>query len=373
MPKLKSIEPVYENAPKRSIELTHSLNVERLQNGKPILTPNPSNHWESKVVLNPGVVLVDDLSLLKKMIDDWNLAEDQANTLIEAGGAAVMLYRAQGEVEPDKGIAPSYTGLAVFTPELKLVWRKNDPVLSPIADFHNLGVEDGRCSFIEGTFYFLYTGYYYDSEKDANKVHICLATTKNFIDWELKGPIKGDLNSVDNKNSVLFPEKVNGKWVMLHRPMEGANPKSIHWATADEIDGEWKSEGMLMASYRYEEFRESWIGAGGPPVHIGDGKYLTIYHQGHFLPNGDREYDLSATIIEFPGQGDFKVHNRLEPLMRPTGSDEQQGDENLGVDNVLFTCANYIHNGHLVIPYAGADSRIFGAKIDLQDLIKALS
>jgi predicted GH43/DUF377 family glycosyl hydrolase len=128
-----------------------------------------------------------------------------------------------------------------------------------------------------------------------------------------------------------------------------------------------------MASYRFKEFRESWIGAGGPPVKIGEGKYLTIYHQGHFLPNGDKEYDLSATIIEFSEEGSFKVLKRLEPLMRPTGADEQQGDENLGVDNVLFTCANYIYKKDLAIPYAGADSRIFGAKVNIQELISALS
>ncbi|MEX2604210.1 MAG: hypothetical protein WD361_08395 [Gracilimonas sp.] len=372
MPELKDAEPVYETAPARSIELNHSLNIRRMNQGKPVLTPKAGSSWESKVVLNPGVVFVDDLGLLEPMMKSWEIAEDQKEKLRKAGGASIMLYRAQGEIDAEKGLAPSYTGLAVFTPNLELVWRRSQPVISPIESFHNLGVEDGRCSYIEGKFYFLYTGYFSDEQSDTNKVHICLASTTDFINWDLKGPLPGNLNNVDNKNSVLFPEKIHGKYVMLHRPMQGQNPKSIHWAVADSIDGYWESRGFLMASYKYKEFRQSWIGAGGPPIILDKNRFLVIYHQGHFFPNNEREYDLAATILEFPEPGECNVQKRIEPLMRPTGAEEQQGDKNLGVDNVLFTCANYVWYEDLIIPYAGADSRIFGAKVNLEELVNEL-
>lgn len=372
MPELKDAEPVYESAPVRSIEKNHSLDIQRMNQGKPVLTPKNGSSWESKVVLNPGVVLVDDFGLLEPMMEQWGIEEEQKDKLRKAGGASIMLYRAQGEIEPEKGLAPSYTGLAVFTPELELVWRRSQPVISPIESFHNLGVEDGRCSYINGKFYFLYTGYFRDEQSDSNRVHICLASTSNFINWDLKGPLLGNLNNVDNKNSVLFPEKIHGKYVMLHRPMQGQNPKAIHWAVADSIDGYWESKGFLMASYKYKEFRQSWIGAGGPPIKLDKNRYLTVYHQGHFFPNNEREYDLAATILAFPEPGLCKVQKRIEPLMRPTGAEEKQGDKNLGVDNVLFTCANYVWNEDLIIPYAGADSRIFGAKINIEQLVREL-
>ncbi len=372
MPELKEAEPVYETSPARSIELSHTLTIKRMHQGKPVLTPNPDSSWESKVVLNPGVILVDDIQLLESMMKEWGLTNEQKDKLREVSGAAVMLYRAQGEVEPQKGLAPSYIGLAVFTPNLDLVWRREYPVISPNEAFHNMGVEDGRCSFINGTFYFLYTGYYWDETDGTNKVHICLATTTDFISWDLKGALQGNLNRVDNKNSVLFPRKINGKWTMLHRPMQGQYPKAIHWATAETLNGYWESKGILMASYRYKEFQQSWIGAGGPPIALGDNRFLVIYHQGHFFPNNEQEYDLAACILEFPDPGVCKVGKRIEPLMRPTGSEEMQGDKNLGVDNVLFTCANYVYEEDIVIPYAGADSRIFGAKINLKELVHEL-
>lgn len=365
-------DPVTEPGAPRSIELTHNLPIERLHGGKPVLTPREGSDWESRVVLNPGVVLVDDSAMLQTLIRKWGLDDHQKKQLTDAGAAAVMLYRAQGRVVPSKGLAPSYMGLAVFTPGLDLVWRRETPVISPVDPFHNLGVEDGRCSYISGEFRFLYTGHYRDEKRGQNSVQICLATTNDFVNWKLHGPLKGNLNDVNNKNAVFFPERVHGKWMMLHRPMAGPDPKSIHLAEAADINGPWETRGKLMASYVYREFRQSWIGAGGPPVALGNNRFLVIYHQGHFAPNNEREYDLAATIIDFPEPGVSRVGRRIEPLMRPTGAEEQKGDASLGVDNVLFTCANYLYGDDVIIPYAGADSRIFGARINLKQLLDEL-
>lgn len=372
MPHLQETEPAYETGDKKSIEISHSLDIVRLNNGKPILTPKPDSSWESKVVLNPAAVLIDDLDILKSMIAVWGVNESQKKRLLEAKGATVMLYRAQGETDPEKGIAPSSAGLAVFTPDLKLIWRKETPAIAPIESFHKLGVEDGRCTYVDGIYYFFYTGYYHNEVENRNKVHICLATTKDFINWELLGPIPGNLNEVDNKNAVLLPQKVHGEWVLLHRPMQGTDPKALHWATSKSLYGPWESKGIVMASYRYNEFIQSWIGAGGPPISIGENRFLTIYHQGHYLPDYKREYDLAATILAFPKAGMCIPGKRIEPLMRPSGSEEQEGDKTLGVDNVLFICANYQLGDNLILPYAGADSRIFGAKVNLKSLLNAL-
>lgn len=66
------------------------------------------------------------------------------------------------------------------------------------------------------------------------------------------------------------------------------------------------------------------------------------------------------------------VVGRIEPLMRPAAAGERHGDPELGVDNVLFTCACYVWEGQVIIPYAGADSRIFGASVPLDSLVQAL-
>ena len=336
-----------------------------------MLAPVEGHDWESKVVLNPAGQLVE-ADRLEALLPSWGLSDAQAQQLRDAGGACVLFYRAQGRVHPDIRMAPSYLGWAVLTPDLELVHRKPEPVLSPDAPFHNLGLEDPRCTRVGDTYYLYYTGYTDptpDDEADRH-VHICLATSEDLVHWDLRGPLEGELNGVNNKNSALLPAAVEGEYVLLHRPMEGDDAMAIHWATAPDPAGPWASRGPLMRSYSYREFAQSWIGAAGPPEALGDGRFLAIYHQGHFAPDGSREYDLAAALLDFTL--DDPVVSRIEPLMRPTGGMETEGDDDLGVDNVLFSCANHRWEGDLVIPYAGADSRIFGATVPFQDLLDAL-
>jgi predicted GH43/DUF377 family glycosyl hydrolase len=357
----------------RSITTPPPVRADRLFGGAPILQPNPANSWESRVVLNPAACLVEAGPHLDALLAAWQLPEPSERKLREAGGACVLVYRAQGEVEPEKDAAPSYLGLAVFTPLLELVHRWDQPTLRPQEAFHNLGLEDARCTRIGERYFLHYTSYAELSPEDdvPNRiVRICLAKTQDFLQWELLGPVHGDVNIVDNKNAALLPEPVEGRWILLHRPMSGPDAMTIHWATASVPEGPWEDQGMLMPGYDYAEFARSWIGAGGPPIALGDGRFLAIYHQGHYASDGTREYDLAAALLDF--RREDPVVARIEPLMRPTGAAEQVGDAELGVDNVLFVCGGYRWGEHLVLPYAAADSRIFGATLPFEDLVRAL-
>ena len=341
----------------RTITAPPPVEPKRLYGGHPVLEPDPAHSWESRVVLNPAAVLVTG-----DLPDKWMLSSAQADALSE--GACAMMYRAQG----DHGHAASSLGLALFTPQLKLVKRWSDPVIRPEASFHHLGVEDARCTRIDDVFYLYYTGYaLHHGEPD---VRICLATSSNLVDWTLHGPAAGDINEVSNKNAALLPRMVDGRWILLHRPMEGPGAMTVHWAVSDSPEGPWRTQGVLMESYIYREFTRSWIGAGGPPVSIGGERFLMIYHQGHFTAEGRREYDLAAALLDFGASE--PVVARIEPLMRPATDAERLGDPDLGVDNVLFTCANYVVGDDLIIPYAGADSRIFGASIGISEMVAAL-
>lgn len=367
---MHTVPPVTQG-PARSIAAPPPVEAERLHGGRPILAPVAAHPWESKVVLNPAGQLVER-DRLEALLPSWGLTEAQGARLLEAGGACVLYYRAQGEVDPRLRMAPSYLGRAVLTPTLDLVYRDSQPALSPDAPFHNLGLEDARCTLVGDTFYLYYTGYTDPSPEDDldRHVNICLATSEDLVTWDLHGPLAGGLNEVNNKNAALLPEPVDGRYILLHRPMEGPDAMSIHWATSESPAGPWESQGLLFRSYRYQEFAQSWIGAGGPPLALGEGRFLAVYHQGHYGSDGSREYDLAAALLDFTQ--DDPVLARIEPLMRPTGALETEGDDDLGVDNVLFACANHRWGDQLVIPYAGADSRIFGATLPFDELLAAL-
>ena len=367
------LHPPVTDGPPRSIDAPPPVEVTRLHGGRPFLAPVEANGWESRVVLNPAGQLVAG-DRLGAVLDAWNLSDDQEARLREAGGACVLLYRAQGTVDEAYQMAPSSLGWAVLTPTLDLVARNDEPALAPSPDqeYHNLGLEDARCTRVGDSYYLYYTGYSDPTPDDDadRRVYICLATSTDLASWTLHGPVEGDINEVNNKNAALFPEPVDGRYLLLHRPMEGPDAMAVHWASAPDPAGPWTSEGLLFRSYDYQEFAQSWVGAGGPPVALGDGRFLMIYHQGHYASDGSREYDLSAALLDV--RREDPVVSRIEPLMRPTGEYETEGDEALGVDNVLFSCANHVWGDRLVIPYAGADSRIFGATLALDALVESL-
>ncbi len=358
----------------RTITAAPLIALERLHGGHSVLEAIEGHPWESRVVLNPAAVLVESGPELESLCEVWGLGERERDRLRSAGGACVMLYRAQGEKVAEKDHSPSFIGLAVLTSELQPVWRRAAPVLSPNTPHQNLGVEDARCTKVADTYYLYYTGYSTNRPGDPDaerRVRICLATTTDFLTWNLHGPVAGDVNDVDNKNAALIPQKVGAKWMLLHRPMEGPGAMAIHLADSDDPSGPWTSRGELMRSFKYREFVKSWIGGGGPPIPIAGDRFVMIYHQGHYTEEGSREYDLAAALLDFGA--DPIVRSRIEPLMRPTEPGERLGQAELGVDNVLFTCANYRWKDRLIIPYAGADSRIFGAAVRWEELVGALA
>ena len=367
---MHSVAPLADGPP-RLISAPPPVRATRLYGGHPVLAPLEGQPWESRVVLNPAAQLVAG-EALARLLPAWDLPEAAARALTDAGGACVLFYRAQGEVDAALGMAPSSLGRAFLTPLMDLVHRDAEPALRPDAPFHNLGLEDPRCTRVGDTYYLYYTGYQDPSPGDDfdRCVTVCLATSRDLAAWTLHGSVPGDINAVNNKNAALLPEPVGGQYVLLHRPMEGPDAMAVHWATAPDPAGPWTSRGFLFRTFNYPEFAQSWVGAAGPPVALGDGRFLALYHQGHFGHDGTREYDLAAALLDFSRAQ--PVVARIEPLMRPETEFEREGDDDLGVDNVLFSCANYVWEDTLVVPYAGADSRIFGATFPLDALVAAL-
>jgi predicted GH43/DUF377 family glycosyl hydrolase len=156
--------------------------------GNPILKPRAEHTWEARAVFNGAAV--------------YN------------NGLFHMLYRA---------VAPnlvSTIGYAVSQDGLD--WLRLDrPVLEPANEFETKGVEDPHITRIDDTFYMTYTAY---SEYGMN---VSLVASSNLIAWERLGIILPD---EDNKDAVLFPEKIGGRYVLLHR-----RPPDIWIARSDDL------------------------------------------------------------------------------------------------------------------------------------------
>jgi predicted GH43/DUF377 family glycosyl hydrolase len=101
----------------------------------------------------------------------------------------------------------SRLGYAV-SPDGLNFYRLDQPVLTPATPWESRGVEDPRITRLEGRFYVLYTAY------SEHGVRVSTASTTNFITWTRHGILLPD---EDNKDAALFPEKINGRYAMLHR------------------------------------------------------------------------------------------------------------------------------------------------------------
>ena len=279
----------------------------------PILSPRPDHIWESRFVFNPAVVYDGELFH--------------------------MLYRAQGED------MVSRFGYAVSTDGIHFN-RLENPVFEPQTDEEMYGVEDPRITFLEGYYYVLYTAY------SPEGTRISLARTKNFITYERFGVVIPD---VDNKDAALFPEKIGGKYVMLHR----IHP-DIWLAFSDDLI-HW-GDFVKIASPRKGMWDDLKIGAGAPPIKTEYG-WLLLYHG---VQKAKRPvYRLGFLLLDL--EDPTKVLKRSEePVLEPELPWEKFG----GVPNVVFSDAMVEYSGKLYVYYGAADNHIALATIDLDEVIE---
>ena len=106
--------------------------------------------------MNPAATVVTNVDALAWLWSMLSLSQEQKDDLRGAGGACAMICRAQGEPETPGGHDSSSHCLARFTPDIRLVYRHADTVIQPTASFHNLGVEDPRCTRIGDAYYLYY-------------------------------------------------------------------------------------------------------------------------------------------------------------------------------------------------------------------------
>jgi beta-1,2-mannobiose phosphorylase / 1,2-beta-oligomannan phosphorylase len=357
----------------------YGLAVERLNAGEPVIAPT-ANWWETGVTFNAAAVYLartpENEAVIRALLP-MRAADDPAL----AQGVVAVHYRARPENDPGSAFGRSFIGLALFTPELEPLYRYQEPVMYPTPDpdgLDHLGVEDPRITRLGDTFYMVYCGVQADPVTTW-KANLCLAVSQDLLHWEKRGILRGDPANSNNKDGVLFPEILEGKYLLLHRPFAHGmvqNEKAIHLAQSATLDGAWADSGGVLRAYTNPRMRSSWPGAGSVPVRIGEKRYLVIYHTGNMLNEVDREYDLDAAVFDFnhfnPAQPESLVTARLEPLMVPETPAELRSHSQLQVGNVLFACGSYVYNGYLYIIYGGADTYTLAARVELRVLCEAL-
>ncbi len=290
------------------------------------------------------------------------------NTTFNAGailfeGRYLIIARVEGfDVKSFFAVAESPNGIDKFK-----FW--DHPVLLPVTDDPEMNVYDIRLTNHEdGWIYGLFCAERKDTkhpEDSSAAIASCgIARTKDLISWERLEDLKS--TSSQQRNCVLHPEFVKGKYAFYTRPQDGfidtgAN-SGISWGLSDNIQNAKIKEQSIIDPRQYHTVKEVKNGLGPPPIKTKKG-WLHLAHGVRRTASGLRYVlylflsDLSdpSKIIAMPG-GHF---------LAPEGK-ERVGD----VSNVVFS-NGWIkkENDEILIYYASSDTRIHVAETSITKLL----
>jgi len=238
-----------------------------------------------------------------------------------------------------------------------------EPLLAPTdgVESEQWGFEDPRLVWVPELDRWVITCTSYGPAGPA----VYLATTTDFRTVERRGIVKRP----EDKNAALLPERVNGQWILFHRPMTafGGAHGEIFLSRSTNLHS-WSAPEQVLQPRHGAWWDSLRIGLGPPPLHTQRG-WLVIYH-------GVKE--TVAGVIYRVGLAlvDLEEPTRLlgrasEWVFGPEASYERQGD----VPNAVFPCG-LVHDeaaGEVRLYYGAADTSICLATARLDELLDAIA
>ena len=220
----------------------------------------------------------------------------------------------------------------------------------PFAFYEKKGIEDPRVTVIEDTCYVMYTavGNY--------GARIALAKTSDYVNYERIALV----SEPSNKDRILFPRKINGRYARLDRPI-GLGTGSIWVSYSPDLVNWGDSEVVITPRGGYwDDFR---VGASVTPIETQQG-WLEIYH-GVKMTSAGPIYRIGVVLLDLDDPS--KVIKRGDqPILSPRENYERIGD----IGNVCFACGAVLDdNGDMKIYYGAADTAICIATCRLEHIL----
>ncbi len=213
------------------------------------------------------------------------------------------------------------------------------------------GIEDCRVARMGDTYYMTYT------QVSESGVGVGLMSTK---DWRIIHR-KGMILSPHNKDCALFEEKINGKYVCLHRPSGTDIGGNFIWIATSHDLTHWGEHHCIMHT-REGMWDSARIGAGAAPIKTEEG-WLEIYHGA----TSDNRYCLGAVLLDL--QDPTKVLARsYDPIFEPEAAYEKTGF----FGNVVFTNGHLVNGDEITMYYGASDEVICGAKLSIEKILSGL-
>ena len=219
--------------------------------------------------------------------------------------------------------------------------------LYPTDPSEEYGVEDARVTFVEGRYYINYTAVSRDSWATG------LAVTDDFRRVERLGLIFHP----ENKDVAIFPERIRGKYVALHRPNNSGFGRASIWIAESPDLVHWGNHRCIVRP-RDNPWESVKIGGGAPPIKTDEG-WLIIYHG-----KGESGYSLFGLLLDLERPWEV-VRRGTTPLLTPQEPYEREGF----FGNVVFSNGVVEKDGRLYIYYGASDETTCLAVADLEEIL----
>ena len=295
--------------------------------GNPIIHPARDMYWESTATFNPTAFIND--------------------------GKVHIIYRAVGVSDISTlGYAGSKDGYNFSERTFQPIFihknysiDKGEPLFYSSGGGWNGGAEDPRITKIDDMLYLTYTAF---NGWGSVRIGLTSISLDDFLNkkWNWKKPVLISPPGEVNKNWVIFPEKINGKYAILH----SFYPKILieYFDSLDELDGKKFIKSNNTRPVDKSRNWDSWFrGVGPAPIKTKYG-WLIIYHA--MDHNNPDRYRMGALILDLNDPTKVLFRSK-EPIMEPDAFYENEGHK----WGVIYSCGAVVKGENLFIYYGGAD------------------
>jgi len=319
---------------------------------------------------------------------DWRMSNVYNPGVIFDDGRFYMYERAAGSLRPHR----CSIGLLASDDGVRFRHVLDRPVFTPEMAGSSCGsVQDPRVVRIDGAYYMTYafrrfawsmspTGLGvpdssqtpfpgFDPAKDKNQTRSGIAVSKDRVHWEhLAWATPAE---IDDRDVILFPEKIAGRFALLRRPIgyvgtdtgHGAEHPSIRISFSEDLRTWTEPQVVARPEFKWEDNR---IGGSTPPVRTERG-WLVLYHGVETVHPPTRRviYRVGAMLLDL--QDPRRVIARSPHfIMEPEAYYEKFG---LVIPNVIFPTGCAVKDGLLWIYYGVCDTAIALATVPLEELV----
>ncbi len=237
--------------------------------------------------------------------------------------------------------------------------QRHDPVMYPSGGSWG-GSEDPRLVQIGNKIYMSFNAF---DGWDFIRIAVTSINADDFYNkrWKWSRPLfispKGEIN----KNWVIFPEKINGKFAILH----SMTPKiQIDYVDRlEDLDYGTNVIKSIFGSKQPQETWDTWVRGAGPPPIKTDKGWLILYHA---MDKRDPHigYKLGAALLDIDDPSKI-IARSPTPILTPN-----EWYENDWKAGVVYACGATVKDGILYVYYGGGDKHVGVAQAPLKELLE---